>query len=1249
VEPVLPEGPPESETSLNVGGYAAAYAHVVAALKPLCAQDVLGAVAGLLTIPDLHANCFRLEVLAHLAAAYCRGRISPTPTQIKFLFDLLDEGRCGGSEDPAESVFVGLVNTARGNFRVLEGLWRGTSFYLQLILDVLEKAPVEEHFDLMRRSINSLLRLSEAVAGRSGVAEYELGRENPVSTLSDELTANLPSTNAHATFGSGDVRALGIDLNDLSPFVFDPASRPALLNQEVGNSDLERYPLALCDERLILVIPTAIAAAIIRFVIESVKFLQIERKFEMAFASEVVSLMRDMPVLGKLTGLPLARAQIENCLIGHQLVEIDVGRYLQMIVVFESLAKFEERGLNGEHEFSDELNAGISTMIVAAHREATEKCAWADGVTLIVSVGVSRGFGLSLVKPLPEGWRLCAMPIHDLVTASWLQGFEPLNLWRLDDAQAALSSLGVILMNQSGLLNLIGCTQELNGRIVGENMFSDSDGPSGPMLIVLPTNMNRQARHDGQKRHGGRRALDVEGRWVHVQRFGGSPFGDEDSETLCVSDKDLSHGELRCACLTGTRAWWLDLKCPEDSPKRLMFEYWRSLCLWLSQVVAPLENAYPKLRTGAIHFIFVFDEITASGNSSAGPLNENQTRELVEVEAAQNSATITIRVRSGFEDGFIQAENVGDRALVEAMVIGVAEVSGSACASTRENVLDAVCPRGGARRIHRWSSSAFRDFMRQRLSDPPVVPDPMDYATSLLGLGHKLPSCAIPCAASGLEECLPIINGVVEALLKEIASELNKYDRRAFVERVVRNYETAACHRDHWRQTSRALVATQKDDRAAVDTIMQQNSKYNTCSIASRILLEAALCECPLDSGRHAGDLDLAHLMAKVMIVHQFGGWSDAIRWKAMVPEIRVTVLGEIQANVEFMRKVYHPFGRSGGQSFVEHAIESYDSFFQQDQWQTMPGSELDQEFPAAWKAEFIAPVQAFRDFVTQLELRALESNREVVDLRRSELAARLAEAGLLSNAQATEALAFITSTPRSSWFWAPEDCASADWYPWRFRRRLAILRRPFLQLDETADPIILCAPGLLGDAFRSMVTWYRKGEIQKARTGEMQRWMGRVNNVQRSAFNQTVAKRLRQLGWEARAEINVTEILGRSFERDYGDVDVLAWRTDSGRILAIECKDLQAQTTISEVAEQLSDFRGETRPNGKRDHLKRHLDRIAILSQNADAVARFLKLSSRFPLEGHLVFSRNVPMRFAREQISAQVKLSLFSELEGI
>jgi hypothetical protein len=86
----------------------------------------------------------------------------------------------------------------------------------------------------------------------------------------------------------------------------------------------------------------------------------------------------------------------------------------------------------------------------------------------------------------------------------------------------------------------------------------------------------------------------------------------------------------------------------------------------------------------------------------------------------------------------------------------------------------------------------------------------------------------------------------------------------------------------------------------------------------------------------------------------------------------------------------------------------------------------------------------------------------------------------------------------------------------------------------------------------------------------------------------------MRADGWHAEVEVKVTKLLGRGFDKDHGDVDVLAWR-DDGRVLAIECKDVQFRKTLGEMAEQLSDFRGEIRSNGKRDELRKHLDRMEV------------------------------------------------------
>ena len=109
----------------------------------------------------------------------------------------------------------------------------------------------------------------------------------------------------------------------------------------------------------------------------------------------------------------------------------------------------------------------------------------------------------------------------------------------------------------------------------------------------------------------------------------------------------------------------------------------------------------------------------------------------------------------------------------------------------------------------------------------------------------------------------------------------------------------------------------------------------------------------------------------------------------------------------------------------------------------------------------------------------------------------------------------------------------------------------------------------------REVLRWFYEGEIHssQARSPEMKSWIGRANSVERLKFNSEVAIRMRELGWQVDQEVRLTKLLKRPFDRDYGDIDVLAWRADSRRVLIMECKDVQYRKTIGEIAEQISDL----------------------------------------------------------------------------
>lgn len=167
----------------------------------------------------------------HLAVAYSAGKGAPSIAFVKRSFSRLGQGSCGRMEDPAEDVFVNLVSTPRGNYRVYEGIWEGAGYHLQRILNIVEAMPVGAEYVRLHKAIESLLRLSDAVAERAGVREYDLGEEFPRQALPSSLVGDLASTRDLVRFKAAELEQFGISTDALSEFAFSPVQRDILLRR----------------------------------------------------------------------------------------------------------------------------------------------------------------------------------------------------------------------------------------------------------------------------------------------------------------------------------------------------------------------------------------------------------------------------------------------------------------------------------------------------------------------------------------------------------------------------------------------------------------------------------------------------------------------------------------------------------------------------------------------------------------------------------------------------------------------------------------------------------------------------------------------------------------------------------------------------------------------------------------------------------------------------------------------------------
>jgi hypothetical protein len=415
-------------------------------------------------------------------------------------------------------------------------------------------------------------------------------------------------------------------------------------------------------------------------------------------------------------------------------------------------------------------------------------------------------------------------------------------------------------------------------------------------------------------------------------------------------------------------------------------------------------------------------------------------------------------------------------------------------------------------------------------------------------------------------------------------------------------------------------------------------------------MVEFALCECLQNGGREPSQLDMSRIMAKLVMITGMGGWSDAIHWDAMEPRVRVTPLGDIHANFTFHDEVIAPYARMGSDLGVHEAVRNYADNLKTPEPQPTDPNAFAPEFWEAFEEQFGAPLDDVRRFMDYVEDLGFEAERAILEVKKSKLLVATLDGWSPDPERLRALIDFLTFRSRPSWRDVPEGYMEKDRFPWRFRRRLSVLRKPLIQIEEADDPTILISPGMLRDAVVYMLRSYHDGDYPAWQLSpKMHKWAGQCRDRLGREFTQSVARRLEELGWKTDTDVAVTKLLRKGFDQDYGDVDVLAWRAASGRLLLIECKDVQHKKADGEVAEQLADFRGELKPDGKPDLLLRHLRRLEVISQHKSELINYTGLEETPIIEGHLVFRNPVPMKFAWDRMKDRVALSLMSELHNI
>jgi hypothetical protein len=1187
-------------------------------------------VAGLLLDPRFHANTFRIEALVHYILTNCSGTQRPSSKKVQaWLNDFPQISNAAYIEDPVEDVFVSKVLTDRGDFRIYQGIWEANDFCLQKVLDTIKPIPASFDLNSLFRPLQALLSLSEEVAKRNNADLYQIAESKDKTDIRVPSNEVLKRSAKSLCFTEMHIQNLGYELDDLGPFIFNPISRGKLTHKKFGNTDLERHPLLYDGNKIILALPTAVSIAIRRFVFEWLYKNGLVESFEKNFVGEYIELLQETPILGRPlpSGLPIHPQKVSEAYFFEAMAEIERGRYLQVIVRIDTLHGFFKEGMDTPAPHSQEQMEEVERRIQLAKKSFLAKDCYREGLSLVVFCGYGRPYFGSMSEDFSD-WKIEFIPAHDFETLGWVPGASDKFVWMLIEQQRQVEQKDIKIMNINGVLNLYGWWEQTDYVLIPDEV----EIGHGQWMIGVPTDCLAKVRQKTRAASNVHTEIYIDGTYKRVRRKQLSSFFQEDqNKPLYVSYEDRHEGILLGCGVTKTRPWWVSLN--RDGAQLdfdTCYKIWDALHNWSERIGKVLDKKFPKLSIGPVLFSLDLAALPSYDRVLENPMPSSA--DLIDIHVDKNKNLVVLHLKEPFLYYMNNPVNISEKELVYACIRGFFDLAGLGLDGQEiKKLRDTIIPNQDARHIHFFKVHHFRDYMRSYDECEYKTIEEFDANFLKIGLGH-IEGLTGVIEITGREECTSFLNKVVEHLWQQLKDELKKYNRASLITGALRNIEGIALEKGKWDRTARAVLSLHENENDVHKAKNKHFSSLYAADMASRIIVETAVCECPHRGGYEVGSLDISPLMARASLLFHMGSLSDAIKKGVTEPKIVVSGNGDIKSEHTFYDEIIMPFSSQFEKTKFTDAADKYETHFEDMPAPKSPSDVFHSDFLTAFEKEIGIAFEALRNFQETMENMALEKEEFVFTASQSEILNYCAKSELSSKDEALMALKGFCLFSRVNWEKPPSGYISRDINPWLFRRRLSLLFKPYVKIDQCEDSTYIISPGISSQALAYTLDTYWRGNIEEERchSKEMKIWIGKERTRRGHEFNKEVASMLESMEYHAKPDVKVSSIVPKkNLDRNYGDVDVLAWREGEESIYAIECKNLYFAKTAKEIAEQLLEFKGKIR-NGKPDRLKKHMDRVAILSKYKADLLKFCGVSNiDIRISSYVLFSNPVPMLY--------------------
>lgn len=485
----------------------------------------------------------------------------------------------------------------------------------------------------------------------------------------------------------------------------------------------------------------------------------------------------------------------------------------------------------------------------------------------------------------------------------------------------------------------------------------------------------------------------------------------------------------------------------------------------------------------------------------------------------------------------------------------------------------------------------------------------------------------------------------VDVLLEKLCEKTSHFDTKALLGMLLNNHETLLYRREHNKVLQPAQILCFGDSEGKRKEYLDDETRISDSGLATRVLIEY-LSATQNQSGKDIpGSDDVEGLLAIVSEVVRIGGICDAIHLDVSDHTIEQLSSGRYGINDDDFNGNMGDFANAHSMENVNQYIEDFDDKMERLAiHEEKPAPEKDDEhklideaFEADWGISYTNILQ----FLYVCHLIAVKKQTSVLEITEKDLTKEAVKLCPELTAEVIKTcLSRFSLDKRANYLTPPAGMEGRDIFPWIYNRELSYLRRPIVRYvkPEGGETLMLGFRSCIVAGLQLTDLLY-SGRLRHVGK-KLSDLLGVFESKKGRAFNEEVRSFLQQIPdlsvWSH--DVSMKPKGNLVTDKDYGDIDVMAYNPSTNILYSIECKNTNTAKNVREMKTEMDEYlgRGDNPEKDKKKALVlKHLRRHQWLINNVEQVKKFIGVTNIPTIKSMMLTASVIPTSYLKKEKS--------------